>query len=129
MEESEKRRERLKAMRQEAAQAGNQGEAENSMGLANPLIDSQPGIAEPYSRPRFDFYTDPMAAFSADKRKSKHSPQVLQPYSTPPSNCIFFLSWLFFPFLQLIVHSLQAYQMLFFFGGGGGGGSVFNITY
>nr|GMD88878.1 protein SICKLE-like [Ipomoea batatas] len=89
MEESEKRRERLKAMRQEAAQAGTQDEVENSMDLANPLIESQaaqPGIAEPYSRPRFDFYTDPMAAYSADKRQSKHSPQVPQPYSTPPSN-------------------------------------------
>nr|GMD93945.1 NADPH--cytochrome P450 reductase-like [Ipomoea batatas] len=87
MEESEKRRERLKAMRQEAAQAGTQDEVENSMDLANPLIESQaaqPGIAEPYSRPRFDFYTDPMAAYSADKRQSKHSPQVPQPYSTPP---------------------------------------------
>nr|GLL48143.1 uncharacterized protein LOC109169981 isoform X1 [Ipomoea trifida] len=87
MEESEKRRERLKAMRQEAAQVGTQDEAENSMDLANPLIESQtaqPGIAEPYSRPRFDFYTDPMAAYSADKRQSKHSPQVPQPYSTPP---------------------------------------------
>ncbi|XP_031129025.1 protein SICKLE isoform X2 [Ipomoea triloba] len=87
MEESEKRRERLKAMRQEAAQAGTQDEVENSMDLANPLIESQtaqPGIAEPYSRPRFDFYTDPMAAYSADKRKSMHSPRVSQPYSTPP---------------------------------------------
>ncbi|XP_019174434.1 PREDICTED: uncharacterized protein LOC109169981 isoform X2 [Ipomoea nil] len=87
MEESEKRRERLKAMRLEAAQAGTQDEAEISMDLANPLIESQtaqPSIAEPYSRPRFDFYTDPMAAYSADKRKSKHSPPVSQPFSTPP---------------------------------------------
>ncbi|VFQ75196.1 unnamed protein product [Cuscuta campestris] len=91
MEESEKRRERLKAMRMEADCV--RGEAENSNmgvssghGLANPLLSenqtSQQGVAD--LRPRFDYYTDPMAAYSADKRRNNHIPQVVsQPHFTP----------------------------------------------
>lgn len=95
MEESEKRRERLKAMRMEASQSGDYSEAaQNPMGsssfghggLTNPLTDSPSGQAEPYAtpRPRFDYYTDPMAAFSANKRSNNVSPQVSQQCYTPP---------------------------------------------
>ncbi|KAL0325721.1 UNVERIFIED_CONTAM: protein SICKLE [Sesamum radiatum] len=70
MEESEKRRERLKAMRMEAARAGVNTDSESSglpsRGLSNPLIESETTSASPlqYTSPRFDYYTDPMAAFS-----------------------------------------------------------------
>ncbi|CAH9065852.1 unnamed protein product [Cuscuta epithymum] len=91
MEESEKRRERLKAMRMEAACT--EGEAENTTGvssvhgLANPLLvedqTAQPEISN--LRPRFDYYTDPMAAYSSDKRMNNHIPQaVSQPDFRPP---------------------------------------------
>ncbi|XP_059286127.1 protein SICKLE-like [Lycium ferocissimum] len=93
MEESEKRKERLKAMRMEASQSGNYNETANSsmgsssFGLTNPLIDSPVGKTESYvmQRPRFDYYTDPMAAFSANKRSNNNvSPQVNQQCYTPP---------------------------------------------
>ncbi|GFY96074.1 hypothetical protein Acr_11g0003800 [Actinidia rufa] len=61
MEESEKRRERLKAMRTEASQATNS-----------------------YATPRFDYYTDPMSAFSADKRRGNVSNLHSQYCLTPP---------------------------------------------
>lgn len=99
MDESEKRRERLKAMRMEAAEAGVHGDAGSSIGashnsLANPLAEASapaPVGAEPLSAPRFDYYTDPMAAFSSDKRRSKVSHQISPDYFTPPSNVMFFI--------------------------------------
>ncbi|KAK6115367.1 hypothetical protein DH2020_007636 [Rehmannia glutinosa] len=91
MEESEKRRERLKAMRMEAAQTGKYTDFESpglaSGGLSNPLIESETASASPlqYSSPRFDFYTDPMSAFSGSKTRNNISPQVSQgQYDTPP---------------------------------------------
>ncbi|CAK9163628.1 unnamed protein product [Ilex paraguariensis] len=93
MEESEKRRERLRAMRMEANEAGdcnNLGNSPVSRGLSNPLIETSgyattPGPAESYATPRFDYYTNPGSAFSADKRRSKVSHQNLQQDSyTPP---------------------------------------------
>ncbi|PIM97615.1 hypothetical protein CDL12_29914 [Handroanthus impetiginosus] len=95
MEESEQRRERLKAMRMEAARAGVNTESENSgfpsRGLSNPLIESETETASAappqYTSRRFDYYTDPMAAFSGSKRAANISPQVSQGhYNTPPSN-------------------------------------------
>ncbi|XP_059279607.1 protein SICKLE-like [Lycium ferocissimum] len=87
MEESEKRKERLKAIREEAAEAGDNAEEQNSIvhGLANPLIESpsaSSGQDEP--RPRFDYYTDPMAAFSANNKKNNVSPHVSQSFNSPP---------------------------------------------
>lgn len=91
MEESEKRKERLKAIREEAAEGGDNNEEQNSIrgaldhGLTNPLIETPSasfGKDEP--RPRFDYYTDPMAAFSANSDKNNLSPQVSQPCNTPP---------------------------------------------
>lgn len=92
MEESEKRKERLKALRMEASQSGDYDEGLGSSsvgygGLANPLTDSPSGKVESYGmpRPRFDYYTDPMSAFSANKRSNnKVSPQVSQQCYTPP---------------------------------------------
>lgn len=85
MEESEKRRERLRAMRLEAAQAEVSSNAESLSGpgsLSNPLLgnsETQP-VQESYSTPRFDFYTDPMSAFSANKKRGQHDNQITPDY-------------------------------------------------
>lgn len=113
MEESEKRKERLKALRMEASQSGDYDEGLGSSsvgygGLANPLTDSPSGKVESYGmpRPRFDYYTDPMSAFSANKRSNnKVSPQVSQQCYTPPGNYLFFHKVLFFTLnLQTCAH-------------------------
>lgn len=77
MEESEKRKERLRAMRLEAAQAEVCSNVESSTmptSLSNPLVET-PGSQSAQERtcgaPRFDFYTDPMSAFSVNKRKGQ----------------------------------------------------------
>lgn len=78
MEESEKRRERLRAMRMEAAQAEASSNAESLPGpgsLSNPLLGdsaTQPEQQQSYATPRFDFYTDPMSAFSSIKKWGQH---------------------------------------------------------
>ncbi|KAF3629112.1 putative VIN3-like protein 2-like [Capsicum annuum] len=54
-------------------------------GLTNLLVETSSassGKDEP--RPRFDYYTDPMAAFSANNKKNNLSPQASQPCNTPP---------------------------------------------
>ncbi|XP_043711740.1 protein SICKLE-like isoform X2 [Telopea speciosissima] len=91
MEESEKRKERLKAMRMEAAEAEASEIADGSTApgyLSNPLIEpsaiplvegSSPAV------PRFDFYTDPMAAFSGNKRRNS-SMQTQQNYISPTTS-------------------------------------------
>ncbi|KAK4359149.1 hypothetical protein RND71_021378 [Anisodus tanguticus] len=85
MEESEKRKERLKAIREEAAEAADSTKEQNSIGLTNPLIDTPSGSSgQDEPRPRFDYYTDPMAAFSANNKKNNLGPQVSQPCNTPP---------------------------------------------
>ncbi|CAA3008635.1 Hypothetical predicted protein [Olea europaea subsp. europaea] len=91
MEESEKRRERLKAMRMEASRGGINNVPESSEivshGLSNPLIEGEIATTANYASPRFDYYTDPMAAFSANKRSSQVSHQSPQQYyNTPPSS-------------------------------------------
>ncbi|KAK9112922.1 hypothetical protein Scep_020441 [Stephania cephalantha] len=71
MEESEKRRERPKAMRMEAAQANalhNEATSTVPAQLSNSLIDSSTTMEHSSAHTRFDFYTDPMAAFSSNKR-------------------------------------------------------------
>eukprot|EP01018_Ginkgo_biloba_P029368 Gb_08134 [translate_table: standard] len=73
MEESQKRKERLQAMRMEAAHNTPDKEDKDFQAasgiLSNPLNDSSPSSsAEPHT-PRFDYYTDPLSAFSASKRK------------------------------------------------------------
>ncbi|KAL6574298.1 hypothetical protein OROHE_001202 [Orobanche hederae] len=91
MEESEKRKERLEAMRMEAAGTGAYTDFESpglaSGALSNPLIESETASPSPhhYTSPRFDYYTDPLSAFSASKRANNISPQVSQGhYGTPP---------------------------------------------
>ncbi|CAN4092365.1 unnamed protein product [Withania somnifera] len=91
MEESEKSKERLKAIREEAADGGDNNEQQNSIGglldhgLTNPLIETpsaSSGKDDP--RPRFDYYTDPISAFSANNKKNNLSPRVSQLCNTPP---------------------------------------------
>uniref|UniRef100_A0A5B6ZLF5 Putative RNA-binding protein FUS isoform X2 n=1 Tax=Davidia involucrata TaxID=16924 RepID=A0A5B6ZLF5_DAVIN len=90
MEESVQRRERLKTMRMEASQAGvhNDGEIYTpSHGLSNPLIETSAApLAQMEScvTPRFDYYTDPLSAFSGNKRRSKVSNQIPPEFFTPP---------------------------------------------
>ncbi|XP_019053029.1 PREDICTED: uncharacterized protein LOC104595505 [Nelumbo nucifera] len=75
MEEAEQRGERLKAMRLEAAQVEVFCSVDISTTkgcLSNPLIEpySTPLTKEnSLSVPRFDYYTDPMSAFSGNKRR------------------------------------------------------------
>ncbi|KAF7849853.1 hypothetical protein BT93_L0219 [Corymbia citriodora subsp. variegata] len=90
MEESEKRRERLRAMRVEAARAGfsdsPEAAAEVSC-LANPLIETHtPGSQHEMLRasPRFDYYTDPMSAFSGNRARANAGFQSPQVNFTPP---------------------------------------------
>ncbi|XP_056177043.1 protein SICKLE isoform X1 [Syzygium oleosum] len=91
MEESEKRKERLRAMRMEAARAGFSDSPEaptEASCLANPLIETRaPQSQHEPSRasPRFDYYTDPMSAFSGNRARDNAgvpSPQVN--FTTPP---------------------------------------------
>ncbi|KAJ9674030.1 hypothetical protein PVL29_023529 [Vitis rotundifolia] len=92
MEESEKRRERLKAMRMEAAQTKVSDTVDTSAMpgyLSNPLVEGSatlPVQEDSCMTPRFDFYTDPMSAFSSNKRRSKVANQIQQDYLTPSSN-------------------------------------------
>ncbi|XP_010259152.1 PREDICTED: uncharacterized protein LOC104598670 isoform X2 [Nelumbo nucifera] len=88
MEEAEKRRERLKAMRLEAAQSEDSCKVDSSTAqgyLSNPLIEP---TATPLAKEnshvvsRFDYYTDPMSAFSGNKRRS-NSNQMSQSYTSP----------------------------------------------
>lgn len=80
MEDSEKRRERLKAMRTQADQAQVSSNVEHSGMpgcLSNPLIEaSAPTVVQESSTPRFDFYTDPMSAFSDSKKRGNADNQI-----------------------------------------------------
>ncbi|TKY56341.1 extensin protein [Spatholobus suberectus] len=76
MEDSEQRKKRLKEMRMQADQAevsgGIEGSAMPSF-LSNPLIEApstMPSQDRSYAAPRFDYYTDPMSAFSSNKRSN-----------------------------------------------------------
>ncbi|XP_051139335.1 protein SICKLE [Andrographis paniculata] len=86
MEESEKRRERLKAMRMEAAQAGVDealgGSGLPFSGLSNPLIESSETIST-HNYPRFDYYTDPMSAFSGSRSNHNLPPRAAYQSMTP----------------------------------------------
>lgn len=79
MEESVKRKERLQAMRLEAAQNGSddnkdqhQESSHSASGLlASPFNELSSPSSTPQHPPRFDYYTDPLAAFSGSKRKGR----------------------------------------------------------
>ncbi|KAE9595991.1 hypothetical protein Lal_00030939 [Lupinus albus] len=86
MEDSEQRKKRLKEMRQQAdlAQVSGGSEGSGMPGLlSNPLIESHSTMPSP-AAPRFDFYTDPMNAFSSNKRNNA-GVQVAPDYFPPPS--------------------------------------------
>ena len=116
MEESEKRRERLRAMRMEAAQADVVNYIETSLPnhLSNPLVESSAtmmGQLAPCTTPRFDYYTNPMAAFSTSKKKGKIENQPVSdtfvPYHHNTSSTTYLPPTFpgnFFCFLKLIVH-------------------------
>ncbi|XP_068638277.1 protein SICKLE [Aristolochia californica] len=73
MDESEKRKERLIAMRMEAGLSSSPVPCAPPGHLSNPLIDSSatPSTTETSNAGRrFDYYTDPMSAFSNNKRRN-----------------------------------------------------------
>lgn len=95
MEESAKRRERLRAMRVEADQAEVSYNVEGSglpVGLSNPLLETERTVVQESCAPRFDFYTDPMAAFSDSKKSGKAGNQIRPDCFTSPSNSCFPMS-------------------------------------
>ncbi|XP_071716956.1 protein SICKLE [Rutidosis leptorrhynchoides] len=88
MEESEQRRERLKAMRMEAsweASTYNNESDYSAVNLSNPLLESTANNPESQghsSAQSFNYYTDPMASYSGNKQRSKVSPQISQTHSS-----------------------------------------------
>ncbi|GAV66845.1 hypothetical protein CFOL_v3_10355 [Cephalotus follicularis] len=88
MEESVKRRDRLKAMRLEADQTEVSNNVETSVlpgSLSNPLIEPSETLSvqeESRVTPRFDFYTDPMSAFSANKTRNQNRQDSYTPNNT-----------------------------------------------
>lgn len=88
-EDSAKRRERLKAMRVQADQAEvpNNFESSGMPGwLSNPLLETATMAVQESSAPRFDFYTDPMSAFSDSRKSNKAGNQIRPDCSSSPSN-------------------------------------------
>ncbi|CAN8325782.1 unnamed protein product [Cochlearia groenlandica] len=88
MEDSEKRKEMLKAMRMEAAahddgSTGPEASSMNTSLLSNPLAETSSHQQESYETQRFDYYTDPMSAYSSFKRNNK-TPK--QQHISSPSN-------------------------------------------
>lgn len=89
MEESDKRKERLRAMRLEATTDVSSSFNQQTLNsilpppLTNPLLENEDfNVAATTAPPRFDFYTDPMAAYSTDKRRS-FTPR---PHSSPSAS-------------------------------------------
>ncbi|KAG0462250.1 hypothetical protein HPP92_020726 [Vanilla planifolia] len=74
-EESRKRRERLQAMRMEVSVASTEDSPNSfsmmSMPLSNPLIHPEPVLESPLPQYRFDYYTDPIAAYSIGERNTR----------------------------------------------------------
>lgn len=97
MEESEKRRERLKRMCREAAEVGAsdwQGSIAELGSVSNPLVDSfaTPIVPKSMHAERFNYYTDPMSAFSGSKKTYDDGTQNQQGYfsitsSSPMGHC------------------------------------------
>ncbi|KAJ4793503.1 Hydroxyproline-rich glycoprotein family protein [Rhynchospora pubera] len=93
MEDAAKRRERLMALRTEASQSsGAPPPVQPPLGAAvlpDPLFSSSSPAEAPSQPPRFDYYTNPSAAFSSannlNKRKSSsfHSSPASRPYVRP----------------------------------------------
>ncbi|KAA0041755.1 ACT11D09.5 [Cucumis melo var. makuwa] len=75
-------------MRMEAAQADVANYVETSLPnhLSNPLVESSAtmmGQLAPCTTPRFDYYTNPMAAFSTSKKKGKIENQLVSDNFVP----------------------------------------------
>ncbi|BAT81695.1 hypothetical protein LR48_Vigan07g121000 [Vigna angularis] len=89
MEDSEQRKKRLREMRMQADHADVSGAVEGSAmpgSLSNPLIEApliMPSWDKSNAAPRFDFYTDPMSAFSSNKRNNTSIQAA--PDSFPPN--------------------------------------------
>ena len=89
MEDSEQRKKRLKEMRVQADQAEVSGGVEGSVVpgfLSNPLMEApstMPSQDKSYAAPRFDYYTDPMSAFSSNRRNIASIQAALDNF--PPS--------------------------------------------
>ncbi|XP_058747795.1 protein SICKLE isoform X2 [Vicia villosa] len=91
MEDSEQRRKRLKEMRLQADLAGDSGggggggEGSGTQGvLSNPLAEAPSIMLPSDAAPRFNYYTDPMNAFSSDKRSSDNVRVQAPEYLPPP---------------------------------------------
>ncbi|XP_062076991.1 protein SICKLE [Humulus lupulus] len=90
MEESKERRERLRVMRAKADQAENSTNNETTPAmpfshLSNPLVDTSAATPSQEAS-RFDFYTNPMAPFSANKKRNTathHIPSHHYAYPVP----------------------------------------------
>ncbi|ERN14386.1 hypothetical protein AMTRI_Chr13g124040 [Amborella trichopoda] len=95
-ESSEKRRERLKAMRLEAEQTPNLppqtfSSSSSSSSLSNPFNDLSATLCASTQASRFDFYTNPVSAFSSMNRKgeryndsNQHSLSAQSPMAPTP---------------------------------------------
>lgn len=81
MEDSEKRKQMLKAMRMEAAAQNDDSTGpETSMStghLSNPLAETSTHQQESFETPRFDYYTDPMSAYSSFKKNKTPKQQYI----------------------------------------------------
>ncbi|CAA6657801.1 unnamed protein product [Spirodela intermedia] len=91
MEESEKRKERLRAMRVEAAQSEISADQLGSppMHLFNPLAQASgapPSAGRAAPPARFDYYTDPMSAYSGNRSSARghHPPDN---FASPIRSC------------------------------------------
>ncbi|KAJ0717414.1 putative protein SICKLE [Helianthus annuus] len=86
MEESTKRRERLKAMRMEASQEdATYNNDHSAVSLANPLLESTTNSETKVqtTSQSFNYYTNPMAAYYGNKHRSQVSLQTSQTFPSP----------------------------------------------
>ncbi|XP_023634676.1 protein SICKLE [Capsella rubella] len=82
MEDSEKRKQMLKAMRMEAAAQNDDGStgletSGDTAHLSNPLAETSTHQQDSCETPRFDYYTDPMSAYSSFKRNKTPKQQYV----------------------------------------------------
>ncbi|KAG7546323.1 hypothetical protein ISN44_As12g017020 [Arabidopsis suecica] len=84
MEDSEKRKQMLKAMRMEAAAQNDNDDSttgpETSMStghLSNPLAETSTHHQDSFETSRFDYYTDPMSAYSSFKKNKTPKQQYI----------------------------------------------------
>jgi hypothetical protein len=85
-EDSEQRKKRLKEMRLEADLAQDSGVEGSGVPafLSNPLAEAPSTVSSTDAAPRFNYYTDPMNAFSYDKRTSVNVRPAPDEYLPPP---------------------------------------------